>query len=196
MENKFRLGIFSTSRIEIIDIIKAWVAISIAFGIVMGGVSFTTSFLSRILLAAITVGIGFLLHELSHKVVAQHYGCFAEFRAFDSMLLLAIAFSFIGLIFATPGAVMIAGQVTRRENGLIAAAGPWMNIALALVFLAFKVSIPAFNLIWSYGFAINSWLALFNMIPIWIFDGEKIMAWDMRVWGATAAVAAVLVFVF
>lgn len=196
MENKFRLGVFSTSRTEIIDIIKAWVAISIAFGIAMGGVSFTASFLFHILIAAITVGIGFLLHELSHKVVAQHYGCFAEFRAFDSMLLLAIAFSFIGFIFAAPGAVMIAGQVTRKENGIISAAGPWMNIALALVFLALKASIPTFTIVWSYGFAINSWLALFNMLPIWIFDGEKIMAWDARIWGATAAVAAVLVFVF
>ena len=196
MENHIRLGGFSTSRTEIIDIIKAWVAISIAFGIAMGGVSFTANFFSRILLAAITVGIGFLLHELAHKVVAQHYGCFAEFRAFNMMLILAIAFSFIGFIFAAPGAVMIAGQVTRKENGFIAAAGPWTNILLALIFLALKLSVPAFNTIWSYGFAINSWLALFNMLPIWIFDGEKIMAWDMRIWGATAAVAAVLVFVF
>src|SRR5437016_3353532 len=38
--------------------------------------------------AALAVGSGFVLHELAHKVVAQRYGHWAEFRAqFGNLLL-------------------------------------------------------------------------------------------------------------
>ena len=57
------------SKVEVRDLMKAWIAISIAFGIVLRSGTFLNSFL----LAGITVGVGFLLHELAHKVVAQHY---------------------------------------------------------------------------------------------------------------------------
>lgn len=196
MLQEIKIGNISTSKVELVELAKAWIAISIAFGVAMGGFSLGADFLLRIALAAVTVGVGFLFHELAHKVVAQRYGCFAEFRAFDMMLILAVAFSFIGFIFAAPGAVMIAGQVTRRENGLISAAGPWMNIVLALVFFGLSFIFPALGIVWQYGFAVNSWLALFNMIPFFIFDGEKIFRWDVRIWGATTAVAAALVFLF
>src|SRR3989338_5379136 len=77
----------STSKTEIKDLLKAWIAISIAFGIIL---SSTEGYLSAFIISAIAVGFGFLLHELGHKVVAQHYHLFAEFRSFDQMLILAI----------------------------------------------------------------------------------------------------------
>ena len=86
-----------TSKEEIIDLTKAWIAISIAFGIIL---SDSIGLTNAIFVAAFSVGLGFLLHELSHKLVAQHYKCFAEFRSFDPMLLLAIGMSFLGFVFA------------------------------------------------------------------------------------------------
>lgn len=185
----------STSKNELIDLLKAWVAISIAFAIVLTGLRFNADFFIGIAVAAITVGVGFLLHELAHKILAQRYGCFAEFRSFDTMLLLAIVLSFLGFIFAAPGAVMITGQVTRRENGLISVVGPWTNLALALAFLGLNVPVPALSLVWTFGFQINTWLALFNMIPVWLLDGRKVWMWNKGVWGATVAAAVGLMWV-
>ena len=68
----------TTSRKEIIDITKAWLAITVAFAIVLrSGIGI----LESLLVSAIAVGLGFLLHELGHKIVAQYYRCFAEFSS-------------------------------------------------------------------------------------------------------------------
>ena len=182
----------TTSRKEIIDITKAWVAITIAFAIVLS--KSELSFIQAILVSAIAVGLGFLLHELSHKVVAQYYRCFAEFRSFDSMLLLAIAMSFLGFVFAAPGAVMISGYVNKERNGKISIAGPTINIGLALIFLALGF-IFRNNIVLLYGFRINVWLALFNMIPVWNFDGSKIFRWNKKLYFGFVALALILFFV-
>ena len=192
-------GKIETSKREIIDILKAWIVISVAFAIIISNRSFTDKFLFNLFLSAVTVGVGFLLHELSHKVVAQKYGAIAEFRSFDIMLVLALAMSFfLGAIFAAPGAVMIAGgNINIQRYGKISAVGPLMNIFLAVIFLILKyLDISAnVNLIGEYGFFINSWLALFNMIPIWEFDGRKIFQWSKAVWFSIVAVAVVFLFV-
>jgi Zn-dependent protease len=185
------------SRAEFIDLSKAWIALSIAVAIVVhNGLSISVDFFIAVLIAAVTVGIGFLLHELAHKFVAQRYGCTAAFRADDRMLLFAIALSFVGLLFAAPGAVVISGTVTRRENGLISVAGPWTNIVLAIFFLGLQQSAPFLEIVWNFGFKVNIWLALFNMIPFWILDGKKVFDWDKIVWGATVAVGLGLMILF
>ena len=188
------IGKINTSEREIRDLIKAWIAISIAFAMIMR--SFGLSFYQAFIVAAITVGTGFLLHELGHKIVAQRYGCFAEFRSFDQMLLLAILMSFFGFVLAAPGAVMISGPVGVRRNGKISAAGPIVNLALAIVFLSvlFIYPLGIVGVIAFYGFFINSWLALFNLIPLWNFDGKKILRWNKKVYGVIMAVALVLMF--
>jgi Zn-dependent protease len=149
-------------------------------------------------LAAFSVGTGFIVHELGHKVVAQHYGCFAEFRANGFMLMLAIIMSFFGFLFAAPGAVMIHGPVGVRRNGKISMAGPLMNLILAVIFLSNLLIFPFtgfLQALFSYGFMINTWLCLFNLIPILNFDGKKILAWNKLVYGSIVAGALILLFV-
>ena len=184
----------STSETELRDIIKAWIAVSIAFAIAFSSVNLLSGFYAKFIIASLTVGIGFLLHELGHKFVAQKYGCFAEFRSFDGMLLLAIAMSFFGFIFAAPGAVMISGRVSKSKYGKISAAGPIVNIILALGFLAlYFAQVPSLLKAIAYpGFIINSWLALFNLIPFWLFDGYKILKWNKLVYGAMVAASFML----
>lgn len=194
----WKFGKWKTSEIEIQDLFKAWLAISVAFGIVLGGVEnlFTPAFLNDFFLAALTVGIAFIFHELGHKVVAQRYGCFAEFRAFNMMLVLAIAMSFLGFIFAAPGAVMIAGgHVDRVRNGRISIAGPLVNIILALIFLGIHVYTGNTGNLLRYGFLINAWLAVFNMLPFGPLDGKKILAWNRGIYGVTLIVAVGLMWV-
>lgn len=185
------------SQIELRDFLKAWAAISLSFSILITKTT-PIPFFSALLISAVTVGTGFLLHEIGHKIVAQRYGCFAEFRSFDQMLILAIFMSFLGFIFIAPGAVMISGFVSKARNGKISTAGPLTNVLLAILFfviaLNFKNGLVAS--ISSYGFRINSWIALFNMIPLFNFDGKKILCWNKGVYAAIAITAFIFSFLF
>ena len=179
------------SNLEKKELIKAWLAISIAFGIVLKGTNL--GFIQNFILAALTVGVGFLLHELAHKVVAQRYRCWAEFRAFDQMLILAVLMSFFGFVFAAPGAVFIKGFVTKEKNGKISVAGPITNIILALIFyILMQFSYGYLKIIADYGLMINSWLALFNMIPVWNLDGAKVFAWNKIIYFFIVIIALIL----
>ena len=130
------------------------------------------------------------------KLVAQRFGCFAEFRAFNHMLMLALVMSFFGFIFAAPGAVMIAGPVGRRRNGMISAAGIAANMTMALLFLIVLITAPIKLIanIGLYGFVINSWLALFNLIPLGNFDGLKVLHWNRTIYIVMITMAFILMF--
>ena len=168
---------------EATELLKAWAAISIAFAILIRG---QIGFVNAIIVSAITVGAGFLLHELAHKFTAQYYNCWAEFRSDDKMLIFAIISAFLGFIFAAPGAVHIRGHISRRQNGIISAAGPITNIALAIIFFLLT---PYLGMIGAYGAMINAFLALFNMIPIWQLDGAKVLKWNKAVFGVLMGVS-------
>lgn len=184
------------SEKEIKDLAKAWIILSLAFAVVLSGFQGVAIFIRMFLISSLTVGAGFLLHELAHKVVAQKYGCWAEFRAFNTGLILALFMSFFGFIFAAPGAVMISGFINKEKNGKISMAGPLTNIFLAGIFFAIAlISAETFSELAHYGFIINSWLALFNLIPAGMFDGAKIMNWNKGIFGIMAVLALVMVFV-
>lgn len=190
---------FKLSSIEKRDLLKAWAALSFAFAILMtGGFSglLSPGFLVAFGVAGLTVGAGFVAHELSHKVLAQKYGCWAEFRSFDQMLMLAILFSFFGFIIAAPGGVYIKGRISKEQNGKVSAAGILANIVVASIFLLLLVSVqnPLAAAIGAYGTLINSWLALFNLLPFLNFDGKKVLAWSKLAYGALAVAAAALLF--
>lgn len=201
----FKIGKIATSTLELLDITKAWLAIALAFTIAFSGISlmgsrglsglFSVPFLILFIVSLFTVGIGFLFHEMAHKIVAQRYGCMAEFRAFDQMLVLAVALALVfGMTFVAPGAVMISGMITRKENGIISAAGPLTNYALGLIFLGLGYLLPAAGFIFSVGFQVNFWLGLFNMIPFLNFDGAKIINWNIAVWIGMVAVGVFFLF--
>ncbi|MBU0666731.1 MAG: hypothetical protein ABIC91_07760 [Nanoarchaeota archaeon] len=189
---------FKTSKKEICDLLEAWIFISLAFGIVLAdGKLFSLTTLKSFFLAALTVGTGFLFHEMGHKLMAQKYGCFAEFRASIKMLVLALLMSFFGFVFAAPGAVMIAGRVTGEQRGKISIAGPIVNIVLALffsviVFVSSKGSI-LFEIA-AYGVWVNSFLAVFNMLPFSILDGRKVLEWNRKAYSAVMVPAVFLMF--
>ncbi|MAG78421.1 hypothetical protein CL616_03590 [archaeon] len=182
------------SKIELRDLAKAWLIISIAFAIVLSGGRLGAFFIANVILSALTVGVGFLLHELGHKFLAQKYGCFAEFRANNFMLLIAIITSFFGIVFAAPGAVMIAGHVGKDRNGKISLAGPGTNFILAIIFigLAFIFTQGFLARIISFGVLVNVWLGLFNMIPVWLLDGKKILHWNKTIYTITLAIGIFL----
>jgi len=165
------------------EILKAWVAISFAFGILISKSLNLQNLFENFFISFITVGIGFLFHELAHKFVAQKYKYFAEFRADNKMLVIAIISSFFGVLFAAPGGVIIQGGIDKEKYGKIACAGPLMNIIIAIIFLIISFSNNnLIKLIGSYGFNINSWLALFNLIPIYPFDGASVLKGSKKIY--------------
>lgn len=187
------------SRIEIRDIIIAWVALGVAFSFALGssvpgGPSLlraqgfdpiVTLFLLGI--ALITVGPGFVFHELSHKFVAQRYGFWAEFRMWPFGLVLALVTSMLGVIFAAPGATYISGNnISMSQNGRISLSGPLTNVAIAVLFLPLYLfgGSGVLGLVGAIGVRINLILALFNMIPFGPLDGSKVLRWSLPVWVA------------
>jgi Zn-dependent protease len=207
MMNKIlKIGKISTSKIELVDILKAWIVISFTFTFLFMGINLmdgsltfdkleTSSFWILFVVSLLTAGIGFLFHELAHKIAAQKFGCAAEFRAFDNMLFLALGLAVvIGFTFIAPGAVMISGLITRRENGIISVAGPLTNYVLGLIFLGLALLFPALNFIFLIGFNVNLWLGLFNMIPFLNFDGAKIFYWNKWVWGGMVVFGVAFLF--
>jgi Zn-dependent protease len=112
------------------------------------------------------------------------------------MLILAIFFSFFGFILAAPGGVFIKGRVTKERNGKISAAGILANLAVAGIFFALFVLVPvsAVQVISVYGMMINSWLALFNLIPFMGFDGSKVLAWSKPAYAGLVIAGFILMF--
>ena len=187
----------SFSPIEVSDLIKAWVATAIAFAIYFnaGALEKLTfmSFVIMMLIAGLTAGVGFLLHELMHKFSAHRFGVHSEFRSNDTMLVVMILLSFLGLIFAAPGAVYFTAETTKRERGLISLAGPATNMALALLFAPLILVGGVVGAIGVYGMLINALLGAFNLIPFWGFDGEKVLHWHKGWYFASLAIAGILV---
>ena len=179
----------SFSTRELRDLLLAWLALGLAFALFLErpaafavatspGPDTITAFGSALLRSLLTVGVGFLLHELAHKVVAVRFGQVAAFRADYGMLGLAIAAGLAGFLFAAPGAVYHRGNITERENGLIALAGPVTNIGLAALFLPL-VLFPGFlGDIGNLGVVVNVLLAAFNMLPFGPLDGRKVLRWS------------------
>ena len=177
--------------------------IAVIFAYLLSGGNMN-NFIALIPALLVAVGLGFVLHELAHKFVAVRYGFFAEFRMWIEGLIFALVTAFIfKFVFVAPGAVYIHGEnISREQNGKISIAGPLVNIVLALFFLTLMpfVNHNTTPDLWEfifanlvlYGFIINSILAAFNLIPLGIFDGAKILKWNPILWGITFAVAVIL----
>jgi len=194
------------SREELRDLAVAWVALGLAFAfflrreiarsLLLG--QLPEGVLATLGLSMATVGVGFLLHELAHKVVAVRLGRVAEFRADYGMLAVAIGSGLAGFIFAAPGAVYHGGRsITPAENGRISLAGPATNLLLAAAFAPLLAVEPLYGAA-QLGVSVNCLLAAFNMLPFGPLDGRSVLAWSKGVFAAAfvvslgAAAAAVL----
>ena len=201
------------ARRELADLAIAWIALGVAFalfftpplrGILLAGdvdLLLSGPVFRSFALSMLTAGIGFLLHELAHKLVAQRFGQVAQFRADYGMLFLAVASAFAGFLFAAPGAVYHRGRITKRQNGLIALAGPVTNLVLAVGFAALALFATGFlGTVGTFGVGINLLLAGFNMLPFGPLDGRTVLSWSVVVFAiafvasAGSAVAVFLTF--
>ena len=74
-----------------------------------------------------------------------------------------------------------------------------------MIFLLIEISLKPFFLLSSplstylmktamIGFHINSFLALFNLLPIPMLDGSKVMKWNLPLWIVSIVVAGLLTY--
>ncbi len=194
----------SFSKIELRDLAICWMSLGFCFSlqylIPNRGIPYLLSFEKFAVnfgVALIGIGTGFVCHELAHKGVAQRCGYHAEFRMWKMGLAIAVAsalLSFGRFLFFAPGAVYTSTYKTPdpTEEGLISAAGPATNIALAGLFYLLAAG-SAHADIWStvgeFGFQVNLWLAAFNLIPFPPLDGVKILRWNKAAWLALAVLS-------
>lgn len=195
---------FRFSSRELFDMLVSAVVITFIFGYEQ---FIGASFQKLIAVGAIyflIVGLAFILHETAHKLTAQSFGCWSEYRMWMEGLLIALVMRiFIGFTFIAPGAAYFSPfrhgiplkefELSKNDVGKIGAAGPAMNIVLAFVFYILWISgiltltmgdIPVALL----GAYVNFVLALFNMIPIPPLDGHKIFKWSIPIYIAMVVV--------
>ena len=146
---------------------------------------------------ALVFASSFLLHEIAHKFTAQRYGLWSEFRIIPFGAVITIASIFLPLKIIAPGTVMITGRATLSTIGRTAFAGPMTNIILGygLLLSSFLTSGSIISVILGWGAYVNAILAIFNLIPFGVLDGQKIISWNMKVWAIGISLSAVLFFI-
>jgi Zn-dependent protease len=146
---------------------------------------------------AIIFALTFLLHELAHKLSAQHFGLWAEFRLTLFGALITALSIFLPLFkIVSPGAVMIAGSIDRETAGKTAIAGPLTNIILSTIILTFALYNldPGIQTVVMLSAAWNAWIALINLIPFGLLDGVKVFMWNKTVWSTAFILSIALTF--
>ena len=189
---------------ELKDLSISAVVLAIAFGIAFaGGLRAFLNFkmlITFILMSLVAVSLGFVLHEIGHRYMARRFGFFAEYKMWRIGLLIALVGSLFGFIFAAPGAVNIyprpagysTAMTTGEKTGIISITGPAMNFILAIVFLIIYFIFP--HVLFSLGARVNTWLAVFNLLPFGPLDGMKIYKWSRKIW-FSAFVIGIILFV-
>lgn len=194
---------FNFTRDELINLIIAFVVLSIAFGISTVGVN-VGAIISILPIVMVGVGAGFLLHEVGHRSMAKKYGYDAKFDLWPLGLVIALASSFIGFVFAAPGSVNIkADKLSEEEMGKISLAGPAANMGLSFAFIIIAALVyplsahsSLFHLIYligTVGFSVNGFLAAFNLLPVMTFDGLMVFKWNIWIWLTSFVIAGLIV---
>lgn len=194
-------------RNEIKDIVVADAVLIIAIAFTLnGGIfsigskGFVDSLVLLLPISAVGVTLSFVLHELMHKFVAQHYGAVAGFRSSRSGLMITFFTGMFGFLLGIPGATMIyAHTFTKKQNGIVSIAGPLTNFVIFLAFLGFMfIGKPTGYMLQMTQIVIfiSIILAFFNMLPIFPLDGSKVLAWNPYVYMVTMGAIFVLTIEF
>src|SRR5688500_15287049 len=99
---------FGTSLTELIHLVIATSVLTTAIVLWMNAVPALPiqdlDLVQRIFVAVGIAVTGFALHEIGHKITAQHFGHWSEFRFSLPGLLLTLVVSYLGFLFGAPGA--------------------------------------------------------------------------------------------
>lgn len=202
----------SISNREAQEILISVIAISFALAVnqigIMNIAGEMDGFVSIASFFLVALGVGFILHEMAHKFTANYFGHYAEFRMWTQGLAFMFLLAIIPtrFMFIAPGAVYIHGHgrpISKTENGIISIAGPVTNVLIAFVAIGALFVFGPMVLdtlggveLWTSVAWINTFLALFNLLPIYPLDGSKVLAWNPLVYGAFGIFTLLLFFLF
>jgi Zn-dependent protease len=202
-------GEVSTSRTEVMQVAVAYFVLTFdlvlllsgsdfLFGTNTSGVGFRVTPIV-VVVSAVAALTGFVLHEMAHKIVAQRRGYWAEFRYSLIGLAISVFTAIIGFLLAAPGATVVGGMNNSEEWGRTALAGPSLNLVFGATF--YGAALATFHVaggvwVWLALLAwINCWFSLFNLIPVGVLDGAKVLHWSKGVWAGAFALSAALAVV-
>jgi Zn-dependent protease len=191
-----------TSPQELVQISGAFAVLTLDFLLILyfGGIFYGPGILAvlplweAVAVAATSSLTAFVAHEMAHKVSAQRGGYWAEFRWAPLWLAFSVFTSYLGFLFAAPGATVVGGMGNPRDWARTSLAGPLVNMVFAVGFYAGSLAA------WSSGSLVyfpllviaffNGWFGAFNLIPLGPLDGAKVLHWSTTTWLAAFAVAA------
>lgn len=174
-----------TSKTELLHLTIATILVT-AVGLSLNGYRYFSWQFLAIFISA------FLVHELAHKFLAQYYGSWAEFRAhMYGLIITALSALPIPFKFIAPGAVMVRLS-DRNKFGRVALIGPVTNLVMGFSFLLMSLFYSAYSPYFATGATFNGWIAMFNLMPFGVLDGQKIFEWNKLVWVITMAAAMAL----
>ena len=183
---------FGTSITELIHLVVATAVLTTAIVLWMDLAQASPlqelDLMTKIFVALGIAVTGFALHEIGHKITAQHFGHWSEFRFSIPGLLLTLIVSALGFLFGAPGATWHTAT-SPNENGKISAAGPLVNIIIGLIAWPFSSQYQSNDLaIIADGVLLfNAILAGFNLIPLGALDGRKVLRWNPFVYAVLVA---------
>ena len=183
--------IFSQKEIKHIGIAAALV-IGIGFSMALYSFSWGWSVMTAF---AVVMTLSFLVHEIAHKVMAQQAGMWAEFRLTTWGAVLTLVSVFLPFKMIAPGAMMIGGQSPSAKDMVkISVAGVITNMIFAATFLglAFGLPVSEYSGMLFFSAYINSFMALFNLIPFGVLDGYKLFLLNRTIWAIAFIPSVVL----
>lgn len=190
-ENFIRKYRFSNVELKHLTLGTAlFTAVMVSIFFTPGTLSSSVAMLTILLLVILTAPT-FFLHEIGHKINAQRFNLWAEFRieptgAFITLISIILPFKFVA-----PGAVMIRANDYSEvpAMGKVAGYGPAVNIVIGgfylivsgICFILTTLSIGDLSLffyVFYYAAGFSFFLGIFNMLPFGPLDGKKVKFWN------------------
>ncbi|MEM0506900.1 MAG: site-2 protease family protein [Thermosphaera sp.] len=158
------------------------------------------SFVGVFLIASFSV----IAHEMAHRQVARIMNCYSRYALYPLGLLVTLLSSLpvIPIKIILPGVTVIIPRTydhseLKRIEGITSVAGPLVNISFSIAgFISMGVLGPLEGMSHyiRYFIYINSWIALFNLLPIPPLDGSKVLRWNLPLY-LISFVAALALFI-
>jgi len=170
----------------------------IILSLVFGSYHLIYGDLTMYLLLTIVASIAVIPHEYAHKLVAIKMGCISRYVLDPMGLIITLisAIPYIPFKIIAPGYTLVSiirydPHYVKRLNGIVSFAGPLTNVFISALSLSILIALHKFPIliINQYIFQFlrlnaywNSWVALFNLLPIPPLDGSKVITWKPHLW--------------